>query len=193
MKTKLLFFFFVFWAFSSFQSTETKLTVYIDKFKTEVPDGMFINCLTINDLGVILPITEQMKSYDIFKVELHRFGHDENIVAAAKTFDPKSREFQKKYSKREPVKLKILAEENDFGGSDLIPNTTIFPAYSTVNSVFCKSHDLKHCSFYLIVRGYNKTGEKTQFDEDIFDIGTDLSERSVVFKSWEDRTIRTSK
>jgi hypothetical protein len=56
--------------------------------------------------------------------------------------------------------------------------------------MFCKSHDLKHCRFYIIVKGYKKTGEKTQFNEDVFDKGTDLSLKSVVFKSWEDKTVR---
>jgi hypothetical protein len=191
METKLLLFI-AFLTFSSFQPNEIKLPVYINKFKTEVSDGMYINCLTINDLGVIMPVTEEMKKYDIFKLELHRFGDDSDILAASKTFIPGSKNF-KKYINKESVKLNVLAEESDFGGSDLEPNTIIFPANSTVNSAFCKSHDLKYCSFYLIVRGYKKTGEKTQFGEDIIDSGIDLSSKSVVFKSWQDKTIRESK
>lgn len=187
---KMIFTFFtgcLFWLLYSFQTPETKLNVFINNYKDEVKDGMYINCLTINDLGVIMPVNGQMKSYDAFKLELHRFGDDTNIVAASKTFDPKSREFQKKYESKESLQLKVLAEEDNFSGSDLEPNTTIFPANSTVNMVFCKSHDLKNCSFYLIVRGYNKTGEKTRFDEDIFDKGKDLTLKSVVFKSWVDK------
>jgi hypothetical protein len=189
-----LFFFILFsLALISFQVSEVKLLVFINDDKTEVTGDMFINCLTIKDLNVIFPITPQMKSYDLFKMELHRFGKDSDILAASKNFDPKSKEFQKKYESKSFSKLKVLIEETDFSKSDLEPNTAIFPASSTVNSVFCKSHDLKHCSFYLIIRGYNKTGEKTQFGEDIYDNGTDLSDRSVTFKSWEDRTIRSGK
>jgi hypothetical protein len=137
-----------------------------------------------------MPITDEMKSYDMFKLELHRFGDDIDIVAASKTFIPSSKEYQKKYANKESFKLNILAEESEFSSSDLEPNTLLFPANSTVNMVFCKSHDLKHCSFYLIVRGYKKTGEKTEFGEDLFDKGIDLTSKSVVFKSWEDKIIK---
>jgi hypothetical protein len=190
MKTRSFLLLAPFLLFNSFQTTEKKLALFTDKFKTEVTEGMYINCLTINDLGLIMPVTEEMKTYDIFKIELHRFGSDGDIITASRTVDPKSKEFTKKFESNESVRIKILAEENNFGGSDLQPNTTIFPANSTVNSVFCRSHDLKNCSFYLIVRGYNKTGEKTQFGEDVFDNGTDLSPKSVVFKSWQDKTKR---
>jgi hypothetical protein len=184
----LLIFILLFFAHVSFQSPDIKLHVYINNNGIEVTEGLYINCLTIKQLNVTMPITDQMKDYDAFKLELHRFGSDIDIVAASKTFVPANKEFQRKYDSKKFVTLKMLAEESDFGGSDLEPNTIIFPAGSTINTVFCKSHDLKHCNFYLIVRGYKKTGEKNQFSEDVFDNGVDLSERSVVFKSWEDRT-----
>jgi hypothetical protein len=191
MKTKTFLIFICISCFIiSFQSADNKPIVYINNYKTEVTEGMFINCLTINELTTTVPLTEKMKSYDVFKIELHRFGETEDIIAASKIVDPKSKEFQKKYANKNLLKLKVLAEEDDFGGSDLEPNTTIFPANSTVNMVFCKSHDLKNCSFYLIVKGYTKTGEKNRFGEDIFDNGADLTSKSVVFKSWEDRTKR---
>lgn len=188
MRTKILLLFICICTLSSFQENEIKLPLYLNDYKTEVTEGMFINCLTIKDLAVVMPLKAQMKTYDLFKLELHRFGEETDIIAAYKTFDPKSKEFLKKHDVKETLKLKILAEENNFNGSDLETNTTIFPAYSTTNSVFCQSHDTKNCSFYLIIKGYKKTGEKTRFDEDVYDKGTDLSAKSVVFKSWIDRT-----
>lgn len=191
MKTKLLFLFScLIPALCSFQITENKISVYIDNYKTEVTEGLFVNCRKISDLSIIMSVTEQMKGYDIFKLELHRFGTDIDILAASKTFDTKSKEFLKKQATKESLRLKVLEKEGEFSGSDLEPNTTIFSVNSTVNTVFCDSHDLQHCSFYFIVRGYNKTGEKTQFNEDVFDKGTDLTAKSVVFKSWIDRTVR---
>jgi hypothetical protein len=172
--------------FCSFQG-ENKPQVFIDNYKTEVTEGMYINCLKIQDLTVIMPMADDMKNYDMMKLELHRFGTEEDIIAAYKTFIPSSKEYAKKYANKPSAKFKILTEENELEGSELEPNTLLFPKNSTTNMVFCKSHDLKHCSFYIIMRGYKKTGEKTQFGEDIFDKGTDLSARSVVFKSWEDK------
>ena len=191
MKTKsFLLFFCLSILLFSFQATDVKISVYIDNFKTEVTEGLFVNCRKISDLSIIVPITEEMKGYDMFKVELHRFGPDEDIIAAFKLYDPNTKEFKKKIAPKESVKLMVLEKEGQFTGSDLETNTTIFPATSRTNQVFCDSHDLKKCSFYFIVRGYKKTGEKTQFNEDVFDKGTDLSSKSVVFKSWIDRTVK---
>lgn len=161
--------------------------VFTNDYKVPVTDNMYINCLKIDDLSVIMYFSADMRSYDIFKLELHRFG-DDDILAAEKVFTPTSKEFQKKYAKLDELKVKILAEEDEFNGSDLIVNTLVFPANSTVNMAFCKSHDLKHCKFYLIVRGYRDTGEKTQFGETVYDKGSDLSAKSVVFTSWENKT-----
>jgi hypothetical protein len=176
--------------FCSFDNSDDKLPVYINGYQMEVTEGMYVNCRKIQDLSVIMPITDQMKQYDIFKIELHRFGKDIDIIAASRAFDPKSKEFIKKQSKLPSIKLKVLEAEGEFSGSDLNPNTMLFAGHNSVNSVFCDSHDLKQCSFYLVVRGYNKIGEKTQFGEDIFDKGADLTAKSVVFKSWLDRTVR---
>lgn len=190
MKTKSLFFISLLCVFSSFQTELQKIKVFTDKYKAEVTEGLYINCLTINDLGVMVSFTEEMNDYDLLKLELHRFGDDTDIVAADKTFIPSSKDFQKKQAGKNDLKFKILTEENELEGSDLTVNTTLFPANSTVNMAFCKSHDLKHCSWYVILRGYKKTGEKTQFGEDMFDTGKDVSAKSVVFKSWRDKTIR---
>lgn len=175
---------------SAFQVSLNRPLLFTDDLKTEVSEGMYINCLRINDLTAIMPLSPEMSDFDMLKFELHRFGTDVDIIAADKTFIPSSKEYQKKYANKSAARLKILTEETDLEGSDLIPNTKLFPANSTVNMVFCKSHDLKHCSFYVILRGYKKTGEKTQFDEDVYDNGTDLSTKSVVFTSWEDKRIK---
>lgn len=174
----------------SYQAKENKLLVYIDNYKTEVTEGLFINCRKISDLSVIMPITEEMKSYDMVKLELHRFGDTVDIIAASRIFEPKSKSFLKKEATKPSMKYMILEKEGQFTGSDLETNTKYFPANSTTNSIFCTSHDIKQCSFYLIVKGYNKTGEKTQFDEDVYDKGKPLTPKSVVFKSWIDRTVR---
>ena len=190
MKTKFILLYCLSILLLSFQVPDVKIAVYIDNYKMEVTEEQFVNCRKINDLSIIMPITEEMKRYDIFKVELHRFGPDEDIIVAFKIFDPSSKEFKKKIAPKESVKLMVLEKEGQFTGSDLETNTTIFSATSRTNQVFCDSHDLKKCSFYFIVRGYNKTGEKTQFNEDVFDKGVSLSSKSVVFKSWIDRTVK---
>ncbi|MCW3085126.1 MAG: hypothetical protein JWP12_2492 [Bacteroidetes bacterium] len=174
--------------FISAQTLSDPPEVYINNYKTPVTEKMYINCLKIDDLTTIIYLTEQMNDYDIFKLELHRFGKDTDIVAAFRTFVPSSKEFQKKYAVKNGIRLRILAEEDEFGGSDLEVNTKIFPANSTTNMAFCKSHDLKQCSFYLVIKGYKKTGAKTQFGEDVYDNGTVLSPKSVVFTSWESKT-----
>lgn len=191
MKAKSFFLYFsAFLLLCSFQTTENKILVYIDNYKTEVTDGMFVNCRKISDMSVIMPITEQMKSYDMIKLEFHRFGDTTDIIAADRIFEPKSKSFLKKEGTKPSIKLMVLEKEGQFTGSDLEANTKYFPASSTTNSIFCNSHDLKQCSFYLIVKGYNKTGEKTQFNEDVFDKGTALTPKSVVIKSWIDRTVK---
>ncbi len=191
MKAKSFFLFFSAFLFlCSFQTTENKILVYIDNYKTEVTEGMFVNCRKISDMSVIMPITKQMKTYDMIKLEFHRFGDTTDIVAASRIFEPKSKSFLKKEGTKSSIKLMVLEKEGQFTGSDLQANTKYFPASSTTNSIFCTSHDLKQCSFYLIVKGYNKTGEKTQFNEAIFDKGTALSTKSVVIKSWIDRTVK---
>jgi hypothetical protein len=173
----------IFYAFME----ENRPAVFINNGKTEVTDGMYINCLTINDLSCNVSFREEMNSYDQLKLELHRFGDTTDIIGAEKIFIPTSKEFQKKYMNKSDVKFRILAEEDEFSGSDLEANTHHFVKNSTVNMVFCKSHDLKQCSWYVILRGYKKTGEKTRFDEDVMDKGKDLSGKSVWFRSWEDK------
>lgn len=191
MKAKSFFLYFsAFLLLCSFQTTENKILVYIDNYKTEVTDGMFVNCRKISDMSVIMPITEQMKGYDMIKLEFHRFGDTTDIIAAERIFEPKSKSFLKKEGTKTSIKLMVLEKEGQFTGSDLEANTKYFPSSSTTNSIFCNSHDLKQCSFYLIVKGYNKTGEKTQFNEDVFDKGTALTPKSVVIKSWIDRTVK---
>ena len=191
MKAKSFFLLFSAFLFlCSFQTTENKILVYIDNYKTEVSEGMFVNCRKISDMSVIMPITEQMKTYDMIKLEFHRFGDTTDIVAASRIFEPKSKSFLKKEGTKSSIKLMMLEKEGQFSGSDLEANTKYFPARSTTNSIFCTSHDLKQCSFYLIVKGYNKTGEKTQFNEAIFDKGTALSTKSVVIKRGIDSTVK---
>lgn len=179
-----------FYSFTLFSQELKKPNVYTEKYKTIVTEGKYINCLTVNDLGAVFYLNAEMQTYDQLHIELHRFGEATNIIASTMILEPSSKEFQKKYAKQDSIKVAILAEETSFGGSDLTTNTGIFPANSTTNMAFCKSHDLKNCSWYIILRGYKKTGEKTQFNEDVFDKGTDLSQKSVVFKSWQDKTVR---
>ena len=181
----------VLFSFQIFAQTGNKKPhLFIDNTKSAVTEGMYVNCLKIKDLTAFVFMNEAMQSYDKIVIELHRFGTDADIIAASKTINPSSKEFLKKYMKQDSVKINVLAEETQFSRSDLDANTTLFPASSTPNSVFCKSHDLKQCNFYIIVKGYKKTGEKTQFNEDVFDKGIDLSLKSAVFKSWEDKTVR---
>ena len=177
----------LFFSLSAFQSAGDSPKVFIDNYETAVTEGMYINCLKINDLSVITSIPDNAADYDQLKLELHRFGESADILAAYKTFIPSSNEFQKKYAGKSQVKFRILTEETELDGSDMDVNTLLFPKNSTVNMAFCKSHDLKQCSWYVILRGYKKTGEKTQFDEDVMDKGTDLGGKSVMFKSWEDK------
>ena len=172
----------------SAQTENKKPRIFLDANKEIVSDGVYINCLKIKELTTIIYLNQGMQAYDKIVVELHRFGTDVDIIAATKVFQPSSKEFQKKYAKLDSLNLKILAEETQFSRSDFDANTLYFPANSTPNALFCKSHDLKHCSFYIIIRGYKKSGEKSQFNEELYDEGTNLSLKSVVFTSWENKT-----
>jgi hypothetical protein len=139
-------------------------------------------------MTVVMYLNKQMQAYDLFKLELHRFGTDENIVEAFVNFIPANKEFKKKLADKDSVKLKLLTKENEFNSSDFEVNTLIFPRDLFVNNVFCDMHDLKHCTFYLVTMGYKKTGEKNDFGEELYSAGTEISERSIVFKNWEDKT-----
>ena len=165
-----------------------KPTVYINNFTTEIKEGTMINCRKIKNMGVVMYLNERLNTYDVFKIELHRFGNDENIIAASKNFIPGSAEFKKKYVGKDSLKLNLLSPEGNFSGSDFEVNTLIFPSNSVVNDVICTYHDKKHCNFYLVVKGYNKTGEKNNFGEDLFNEGIEISARSNVFKNWENKT-----
>lgn len=175
------------------QSNQNKPpALYINNFTEEVKDGFVVNCRKIKDLGVIAYFNNQFSSYDIVKIEFHRFGEYGNgdTIVASKTFIPGSKEFKKKYAEKESVKLKLLTPEGLYNTSDFEVNTLIFPVNSFVNDVVCSYHDKKHCQFYLIEKGYNKTGEKNNFGEELYDKGTDISAKSIAFKNWEDKTVK---
>lgn len=157
-------------------------------FKTTLKEGNVINCRKISDLGVIMFFDEQMKKHEIFQIELHRYGNNEDILVAFKLFTPDSKEFQKKYSQSDSLKLKLLTPEDAFTTSDFQINTLLFKTSNVVNDVVCTLKDKAHCNFYLVVKGYNKTGKKNNFGDDIYDDGKELSLRSITFKNWENKT-----
>lgn len=199
MKTKLIFSLCVLIFFSFgfklkmevFQSEKIKRPViYIDNFKTEVKEGVYVNCRKVSDMSVVVYLNKEMQGIDLIKIELHRFGKDENIIAGSKIFIPSSKEFIKKYADKDSVKLKILTKEDDFNGSDFEVNTTVYPRNIYLNNAFCDFHDLKHCSFYIVTMAYTKTGEKNEFGEELYTSGKEISERSVIFKNWEDKTVK---
>src|ERR1035437_3125760 len=129
-----------------------------------------------------------MKKQDIFQIELHRYGNNEDELVAFKLFNPNSKEFQKKYAKIDSLKLKLLTPEDQFTTSDFQINSLLFKTSTIVNDVVCTFKDKQHCNFYLVVKGYNKTGKKNKFVEDEYDNGKELSQRSITFKNWENKT-----
>ncbi|OFY85060.1 MAG: hypothetical protein A3F72_04765 [Bacteroidetes bacterium RIFCSPLOWO2_12_FULL_35_15] len=157
-------------------------------FKTTLKEGDVINCRKISDLGVIMFFDEQMKKQEIFQIELHRYGNKEDILVAYKSFIPSGKEFQKKYSKSDSLKLKLLTPEDQFNTSDFQINTLLFKTSNVVNDMVCTLKDKKHYNFYLVVKGYYKTGKKNNFGDDLYDTGKELSLRSITFKNWENKT-----
>ncbi len=165
-------------------ANEKKPKIYIDNFKTEVKDGQLINCRKIKDMGVIVYFTEQMTKYDVFKVEVHRTGENEDALVAFKNFIPNSKEFQKKYIGKESVKLKLFDPTDTFT-SDFETNSLLFTPDTPIDNVICIIHELKHCNFYIIVKGYNKTGEKNRFGEEAYTEGKEESPKSIIFRNFE--------
>ncbi len=159
-----------------------------NNFNTIVKEGFVINCRKINDLGVIIHLDEQMKKQEILQLELHRYGNKEDVLIAYKSFTSASKEFQKKYTESDSLKLKLLIPEDQFNTSDFQINTLLFKTSYVVNDLVCSLKDKTHCNFYIVVKGYNKTGEKNNFGEDIYDDGKELSQRSITFKNWENKT-----
>lgn len=167
-----------------FATIDKKPKVLVNNFSREVVEGELINCRKIKDLGVILYLNDGMKKYDNFKIEFHRYGEDGDILVGYKTFIPNSKEFTKKYANTDSVKLKLLTEENQWNTSDFEVNTIEFTSNLYVNNIYCAIHEKKHVNFYLITRGYTKTGEKNKFGESIYS-GKDISQKSVVFQNWD--------
>ncbi len=171
------------------QSEGKKPEVFTENYKKEVKEGDIINCRKVYDMGFILYFNDKMKNADMFRVELHRFGEDKDDMVASKTFIPGNKEYKKKYAGKESVKLKLLAEEDDFGGSDLEVNILMYPIKTHVNDIFCDFYKFpKLTNFYLVVKSFTKTGEKTQFGEDAYLPGVEISPRSVTFKNWDSKT-----
>lgn len=169
-------------------SAEKAPIITTNHFKITLKEGDVINCRKISDVGVIMFFDEQMKKHEIFQIELHRYGNNEDILVAFKSFIPTSKEFQKKYSKVDSLKLKLLTPEDQFNTSDFQINTLLFKASNVVNDMVCTLKDKKHYNFYLVVKGYNKIGKKNNFGDDIYDEGKELSLRSISFKNWENKT-----
>ena len=170
--------------FTSQPSEEKKPIIYIDNYTTEVKENQLINCRKIKDMGVEVTITEGMKKYDVFKVEVHRTGENEDAIVAFKSFIPSSKEFQKKYGTKESVRLNLI-NPTDTYTSDFETNSLLFTPGTPIDNVICTIHELQHCNFYVIVKGYNKTGEKNKFGEDVYTEGKEESPKSIAFRNWE--------
>lgn len=162
--------------------------VLINNFKTILKEGFVINCRKIDDLGVIMYFDEEMKKYDIFQVELHRFGGKEDALVAFKLFTPASKEFQKMYAQLDSVKLKLLTQEDEFNRSDFELNSLIFKTKYDLPNLICDMKNKQHFDFYLVVKGYHRTGKKNKFGVDEYDKGIELSQKSSTFKNWENKT-----
>lgn len=157
--------------------------LYFNNFTNILKEGASINCRKINDMGVVIFLNDEMKKQDLFKIELHRFVADADVMVAYKNFKPNSQEFQNLFSEKDSLRLLLLTPEDDFNKSDFEPNTFLFSVETLISEIVCE-HNPKHNSFYLVVKGYNKTGKTNKFGDELMDNGKEISERSVVFKNW---------
>ncbi len=197
MKIKFFLFFIVPFFCFSFVSKKNSLQepqlvgkprLFTNNFKTEIPENLVVNCRKIPEMGVEIYLNDEMKKQDLLQVELHRFGDDEDVMFAYKKFLPNTKEFQKKYSKKETVRLKFLTIEDGYSTSDFTPDINFFKDNYYLNEIVCSFKDKVHCSFYLVIKSYTKTGEKNKFGDDLYDKGVESSARSTIFKNWEDKT-----
>jgi hypothetical protein len=175
------------WSFTNTLHSQTGKAprLFINHFSSEVSANTVINCRKINDLGVTIYISGEMKTYDAFKIELHRFGKKEDILMASRSFEPEGKEYQKNYGELDSLQLKVLTEETEFSSTDMELNTLLFNKGLYLNNVFCSIHERAAVDFYMIVKGYTKTGEKNQFGEELYTKGRELTPRSIVFQNWD--------
>jgi hypothetical protein len=162
-----------------------KPQLYINDFKKNVDDGLVLNCRKMKDFGVRVFLNEKIAQYEMFRVELHRFGAEsDDDLMAYKKFIPAEKEFKKKYTSKTELNLFLFIPENDgYFTSDFELNTLLFRKDNYVNDVFCTFKEKENNSYYLVMKGYMKTGRKNKFDEDIWDKGKEISPRSIVFKN----------
>jgi hypothetical protein len=149
-----------------------------------VTENMFVNCRKVDEVGTIVYITKTMEQYDIFKVEFHRYGPKDDALLGYKTFVPGSKEYLKKYEGKDSVKLKLLTKETQTSSSDFELNTAAFPPKDYIIDIYCNYHEKDHCNFYVVIKGYKRTG-KNSFGDDLFDNGVELTPRSVSFRNWD--------
>jgi hypothetical protein len=193
MKTKTLIFFCIIalsWGFTLknelTQADKIKRPrICIDDFTKEVQEGALINCRKIKNMGVVVYLNKEIQKYDNFQVELHRFGTDGDVMVAYRNFTPSSKEFQKKFAAMDSLKLDMI-NPMETDNSDFITNTLKFKMNKfIIENVVCTMHELQHCNFYVVIKGYFKTGKTSQFGEEMFDDGLEVSERSITFRNWE--------
>ncbi|MGQ0828086.1 MAG: hypothetical protein ACT4ON_06815 [Bacteroidota bacterium] len=162
-----------------------KPRICINDYKKEVQEGELINCRKIDNMGVVVHLNQDMQKYDNFQVEMHRFGTDGDVMVAYRPFIPEEKEFQKKYAALDSLKLSMI-NPMDTDNSDFITNTLKFKmSQFIIEHVVCTIHELQHCNFYVVIKGYKKTGKTNKFGEEEYDNGVELSERSIVFRNWE--------
>lgn len=162
-----------------------KPRICVNDYKKEIQEGELINCRKIDNMGVVVYTNAEMQSYDNFQVELHRFGTDGDVMVAYRSFDPDSPEYLKKFAEKDSLKLDMI-NPMDTDNSDFATNTLKFKMNKyIIEHVVCIIHELQHCNFYMVVKGYNKTGKTNKFGEEEFDDGVELSERSITFRNWE--------
>ncbi|MBA3705628.1 MAG: hypothetical protein H0W84_06920 [Bacteroidetes bacterium] len=194
MKTKSFIFFCtiaVGWGFTIIRepaqsSKVNRPRICINNFKSEVQEGTLINCRKIENMGVVVYLSQEMKTaYDYFQVELHRTGTDGDVMVAYRHFNPEDKEFKKKFADKDSLRLQMI-NPSDTDNSDFLTNTLKFKAQTyIIEHIVCMIHELEHVNFYMVVKGYKTTGKTDKFGVEVFDDGKEISERSISFRNWE--------
>jgi hypothetical protein len=171
------------------QDKEKAPRLYTDRFKTLMKDGQLIDS-SKHDLGVVVRFSKSMKKYDKLSVKLYQAYAEKPKVIANDDFYPERKDFQLKYDSQDSLKLYFIDPTKPQSGysNDEVLRVDNVNAHLCKWGVFPGDND-----FYFTVIGYIKTGEHATYAEDgsrarmvnDYDRGTELTEQSIHFKSFE--------
>lgn len=166
---KVFFYLFLFVGTVNFVSAQT-LDWYTNNFTTKLEEGgtALPRADSLKDLGIRVTFEESYLKYDAIWIEIHcDFGNGKDQPVLIKSFIPSSNEFKVKYGEKKAYNFWVL---NPNGGRDLKGDFENNHYSYYENRMPTKSNILGHPrninGFYIIVKGYLKTGVKNYLTDD---------------------------